>query len=219
MWTLSLYNKDIFIEKLKNIQGEKMAKVLIINGHQRYDGIAEGKLTQIFIDAQNEFFSNNNFEIKNSVVESEYNIQEELDKFAWADYIVLQHPVYWMSVPWLTKKYIDEIFSAGVGTVTYKDDGRSRDDASKKYGSGGLMQNKKYMLSLTYNCPISEFDNKESFFDGLSLDEANVVTHKTFQFCGAKPLETYAVHDIFKGDLDIDMEVKKLNTILSKNFL
>ena len=28
-----------------------MKKVLIINGHQRYEGIAEGKLTQILIDA------------------------------------------------------------------------------------------------------------------------------------------------------------------------
>lgn len=196
-----------------------MAKVLIINGHQHYDEIAEGKLTQIFIDAQNEFFTKHGFEVKNSVVESAYDIKEELDKFAWADYIVFQYPVYWMGVPWLSKKYIDEIFSAGVQTVTYVNDGRSREDASKKYGSGGLMKDKKYMLSLTYNCPASEFDNKEGFFDGLSLDEANVATHKTFQFCGAKPLATYSVHDIFKGDLDIDKEVEKLNAILSKNFL
>lgn len=196
-----------------------MAKVLIINGHQHYDEIAEGKLTQIFIDAQNEFFTKHGFEVKNSVVESAYDIKEELEKFAWADYILFQYPVYWMGVPWLSKKYIDEIFSAGVQTVTYVNDGRSREDASKKYGSGGLMKDKKYMLSLTYNCPASEFDNKEGFFDGLSLDEANVATHKTFQFCGARPLETYSIHDIFKGDLDIDKEVEKLNKILSKNFL
>lgn len=66
-----------------------MANVLIINGHQRYDNIAEGKLTQIFIDAQNEFFLKNGFEVKNSVVESAYDVQEEIEKFAWADYIVL----------------------------------------------------------------------------------------------------------------------------------
>lgn len=196
-----------------------MANVLIINGHQRYEGFAEGKLTQLFIDAHNEFFTKNGFEVKNSVVESAYDIQEELSKFAWADYIVMQYPVYWMGVPWLTKKYFDEIFSSGVQSVTYVDDGRSRDDASKRYGSGGLMKDKKYMLSLTYNCPTSEFDNSEGFFDGLSLDEANVATHKTFQFCGARPLETYAIHDIYKGDLDIDIEVEKLNKVLSKNFL
>ncbi len=196
-----------------------MPKVLIINGHQRYDEIAEGKLTQIFIDAQNEFFSRHGFEIKNSVVESEYDINEEVEKFVWADYILFQYPVYWMGVPWITKKYIDEVFSAGQNRGLYVNDGRSRSDASKTYGSGGSMQGTKYMLSLTYNCPASEFDNKDGFFDGLSLDEAHVATHKTFQFCGAKPLQTYSVHDIFKGDLDIDKEVKKLNAILSKNFL
>lgn len=70
-----------------------------------------------------------------------------------------------MSVPWITKKYIDEVFSSGVQSITYKDDGRSRDDASKKYGSGGLMNEKQYMLSLTYNCPVSEFNKKEGFFE------------------------------------------------------
>jgi modulator of drug activity B len=103
--------------------------------------------------------------------------------------------------------------------VTYAGDGRSREDASKRYGSGGLMGDKKYMLSLTYNCPTSEFDNKDGFFEGLSLDEANYAVHKTFQFCGAKQLETYSVHDIFKGDLDLNLELEKFKKILAKNFL
>ena len=81
------------------------------------------------------------------------------------------------------------------------------------------MQGTKYMLSLTYNCPDTEFSAKDGFFDGLSLDEANVATHKTFQFCGAEPLETYAVHDIFKGDLDINSELEKFRKVLEKNFI
>ena len=196
-----------------------MKNVLIINGHQHYDQVAEGKLTKIVIDAANDFFTENGFEVKNSVVQSTYDISEEVEKFAWADYILVQYPVFWMGVPWITKKYIDEVFSAGAQTVTYVSDGRSQDDASKKYGSGGLMTDKKYMLSLTYNCPTSEFDNKEGFFDGLSLDEANVATHKTFQFCGATPLPSYSIHDIFKGDLDVAKEMEKFNKLLAKNFL
>ena len=196
-----------------------MKNVLIINGHQRYDQIAEGKLTKLFIDTASDFLTENGFNVKNSVVESDYSIEDELEKLAWADYILFQYPVYWMGVPWITKKYIDEIFSGGVNTVTYVSDGRSREDASKRYGSGGLMQGKKYMLSLTYNCPESEFDNENSFFDGLSLDEANVATHKLFQFCGAQPLETYAIHDIFKSDLDIDTELKRFKETLERNFI
>ncbi len=196
-----------------------MKNVLIINGHQRYDEVAEGNLTRMYINSASEFFNNNGFNVKHSVVESNFDVKEEVQKFAWADYILFQYPIYWMGVPWITKKYIDEIFSTGVNSVTYINDGRSREDASKRYGSGGLMQDKKYMLSLTYNCPTSEFSSNDGFFDGLSLDEANIATHKTFQFCGAEPLETYSVHDIFKGDLDIDSELKKFTKVLEKNFI
>ena len=196
-----------------------MKNVLIINGHQYYENIAEGKLTAIFIDAANTFFTSNDFNVKNTVIESDYDISEEVDKFAWADYILFQYPVYWMGVPWSTKKYIDEIFSAGQDNGMYVNDGRSRKDPTKKYGSGGLMQSKKYMLSLTYNCPTTEFNNTEGFFDGLSLDEANIATHKTFQFCGATPLQSYSIHDIFKGDLDVIAEVEKFKTLLHENFI
>jgi len=195
-----------------------MKNVLIINGHQKYPVVAEGNLTQAYIDTAAKFFKENGFTVKHSVVESAYDIQEELEKFAWADYILFQYPVYWMGVPWLTKKYIDEIFSMGKDTVTYVSDGRTRSDATKRYGSGGLMQGKKYMLSLTYNCPTTEFSNKEGFFSGLSLDEANVATHKTFQFCGAEPLETFSVHDIFKGDLNLEKEKARFTAHLAKNF-
>lgn len=193
-----------------------MKKVLILNGHQHYDGIAEGNLTNSYINKANDFFEKNGFEVKNTNMEKGYDKEEEIEKFEWADYILFQYPVYWMGVPWIAKKYIDETFTQG---RHYASDGRSRDDASKLYGSGGLLTGKKYMLSLTYNCPASAFNNKNSLFEGMSLDEAHVAVHKTFQFCGLEPLETYAVHDIFKGDLNLDLELEKFEKILAKNFL
>ena len=196
-----------------------MKNVLIINGHQRYDQIAEGKLTKLFIDTASDFLTQNGFNVKQSIIEGTYDVSDELEKLSWADYIVFQYPVFWMGVPWITKKYIDEVFSGGMNTVTFVNDGRSREDTSKKYGSGGLMQGKKYMLSLTYNCPDTEFGNKDGFFDGLSLDEANVATHKLFQFCGAEPLETYAIHDVFKENLDIDAELARFKDTLQRNFI
>jgi modulator of drug activity B len=195
-----------------------MKKVLIINAHQKYEGIAEGRLTNTVISSAKDFFTSKDIEIKETNIDVSYDIKEEVEKFAWADYIFMQYPVYWMTLPWKAKKYVDEVFSEGASTVTYANDGRSRSDKSKKYGSGGLMQDKKYMLSLTYNCPIEEFSSKDGFFDGLSVDEANYAVHKVFQFCGAKQLETYSMHDIFKGDLDIISELKELNSILENNF-
>ncbi len=196
-----------------------MKNVLIINGHQKYTGQSEGKLTAIHIEKAEDFLNKNDFNIKTSIVQSDYNVKDELDKFAWADYIIFQFPVYWMGVPWITKKYIDEIFSAGYGTVTCISDGRSREDASKRYGSGGLMNDKKYMLSLTYNCPHTEFNNKDGFFEGMSVDQAHVATHKTFQFCGAKPMETYAIYDVHKENLDLEKELKKFEEVLKRNFI
>jgi len=195
-----------------------MKNVLIINGHQKYEGIAEGKLTEEYISKANRYFIDNGFIVKNTHIDKGYDVEDEVGKFDWADYILFQYPVYWMGLPWITKKYMDEIASAGAGTVTYINDGRSREDSSKKYGSGGLMTDKKYMLSLTYNCPESEFNNKNGFFEGLSLDEVNYSVHKIFQFCGARKTDTYSVHDIFKGDLDLNFELDKFTKTLEKNF-
>ncbi|MCG3657866.1 NAD(P)H-dependent oxidoreductase [Aliarcobacter butzleri] len=193
-----------------------MKKVLILNGHKYYKDVSEGNLTKNFIDKATEFFSKNNFEVKYTHIEKGYDVEEECQKFEWADYVLFHYPVYWWSVSWIAKKYFDETFTQG---RHYESDGRSRSDASKTYGSGGLLQGKKYMLSLIYNCPASQFDNKNGLYDGLSLDEAHVAIHKTFQFCGLKPLETYAVHDIFKGDLNLAKELEKFESVLKENFL
>jgi len=195
-----------------------MQNVLIINGHQKYEGFAEGNLTKDYINRAKDFFSANGFNIKETVIEDGYDANEEIEKLLWADAILLQYPVYWMSVPWITKKYFDEVFTPSQGKL-YVDDGRSREDSTKRYGSGGLMKDKKYMLSLTYNCPSSEFSNEDSFFEGLSLDEANFAVHKIFQFCGAKALETYAVHDVYKGDMNLDNELSKFEDTLKRNFI
>lgn len=195
-----------------------LKKVLIINAHQKYDGFAEGKLTQEYINKATDFFNKNDFEIKHTNIDEYYEIKEELDKLLWADHIFFQYPVYWMSLPWKSKKYIDEVFTSSQGLL-YANDGRSREDISKRYGSGGLMTDKTYMLSLTYNCPESEFNNKDSFFEGLSLDEANFSVHKIFQFCGAKQLDTYSVHDVYKGDMNLENELSKFEDILKRNYL
>ncbi len=195
-----------------------MKHVLLLNLHQKYEGFANGNLTKDLLAEAKSFFLSKGYEVRETAIDEGYDVAEELEKFKWADIFFVQSPVYWMGLPWLAKKYVDEIFSGGNNTVTYANDGRSREDASKQYGSGGLMQTKKYMLSFTYNCPASEFDNPNGFFEGMSVDQANVALHKTFQFCAATPLETYSVHDVYKSDFDINEALQKLRAALSKNF-
>lgn len=194
-----------------------MKHVLLLNLHQKYEGIANGNLTRDLLNEAKTFFLSNGYEVKETTIDAGYDIAEELEKFEWADLFFVQSPVYWMGLPWLGKKYIDEIFSAGVNTITYESDGRSRTDPTKTYGSGGLMKEKHYMLSFTYNCPESEFNNPQGFFDGLSLDEANVALHKTFQFCGAIAYPSFSVHDIYKSEFDINRALSDLKTHLNTN--
>lgn len=195
-----------------------MKNVLIINAHQKYEGFADGNLTKDIINTAEKFFLENGFSVSHTYIEKGYKIEEEAQKLVDADYIFFQYPVYWMSVPWIAKKYFDEVLTSNQGKI-YANDGRSREDSSKKYGSGGLLKDTKYMLSLTYNCPKSEFSNKDGFFEGLSLDEANFCVHKIFQFIGAKQLETYGMFDVYKGDMDLEDELSKLQDLLKKNFL
>ena len=86
-----------------------MKKVLIINGHQYYDVVARGELTQKYIDKATKFFLDNGFEVKHTNIENGYKTEEECEKFEWADAVLFQYPVYWMGIPWITKKYFDKI--------------------------------------------------------------------------------------------------------------
>lgn len=195
-----------------------MKNVLIINAHQKYEGFADGNLTKDIINTTEKFFLENGFNVTHTYIEEGYEIEEEAQKLIDADYIFFQYPVYWMSIPWIAKKYFDEVLTSNQGKI-YANDGRSREDSSKTYGSGGLLKDSKYMLSLTYNCPISEFSNKDGFFEGLSLDEANFSVHKIFQFIGAQKLETYGMFDVYKGDMNLENELSNLQDLLKKNFL
>ena len=67
------------------------------------------------------------------------------------------------------KRYIDEVFTAGHGSL-YANDGRTRSDSTQKYGSGGLVQGKRYMISATWNAPRQAFDDPSDFFEGKGVD-------------------------------------------------
>lgn len=62
-----------------------------------------------------------------------------------------------------SEKYIDDVFTAGHGKL-YASDGCTRSDATKGYGSGGLIQGKTYMLSVTWNAPLEAFNDPKQFF-------------------------------------------------------
>lgn len=118
-----------------------MSNILIINAKKQF-GHSNGELNQTLSDVAESFLRDLQHEVQVTVVDDGYDIEAEVQKYLWADAVIYQMPGWWMGEPWILKKYIDEVFTAGHGSL-YASDGRTRSDAAKKYGSGGLIQGKK----------------------------------------------------------------------------
>ena len=194
-----------------------MKKVLIINAHQKYEGFAEGELNQTLMDAARETLETENCEVKTTYIEKGYDIEEEVAKHEWADLVITQTPVYWFNTPWIHKKYIDEVFTTGLvqGKIV-KDDGRTRSEASKQYGTGGLSQGRKYLLSATWNAPEEAFnDIHQLLFEGKSADDALINLSANYRFCGFETLKGFHVHDVMKN-AQVEKDVKRFKEYLKQ---
>ena len=96
------------------------------------------------------------------------------------------------------KKYIDEVLTAGHGKL-YHSDGRHRVNPTEGYGTGGLLQGKKHMLSLTWNAPIEAFTREGDFFEGKGVDALYMHFHKLNEFIGLTRLPTFLCNDVIKN--------------------
>ncbi len=196
-----------------------MKKVLLINAHQFYEGFAEGKLNKTMLDATKEEMEAKGCEVKLTYIEKGYDINEEVGKHLWAEIIITHSPVYWFGTPWIYKKYIDEVFTTAlVQQSLLVDDGRTRKDLDKQYGTGGKMQDKKYMLSLTWNAPEEAFGNKgQHMFEGKSVDEVFIANTAVYKFCGSEILPSFSCYDVMKN-ADVENDLKRLKQHLNSVF-
>ena len=174
-----------------------MSNILIINGAKQF-AHSNGTLNDTLAELAENVLAELGHNIKITRAEHPDTPQVEVQKILWADTVIYQMPGWWMGAPWTVKKYIDDIFTEGHGTL-YASDGRSRSDAAKKYGSGGLIHDKKYMLSLTWNAPIDAFTEADQFFEGVGVDGVYLPFHKANQFLGMQSLPTFIVNDVIKA--------------------
>ena len=147
-----------------------------------------------------------------------YDVEAEIEKHQWADAILLQTPCNWMGVPWSFKQYMDEVYTAGMDGRLCAGDGRTRNDPSKQYGSGGTLSGKRYMISVSFNAPAESFgDPDQDFFAGKSVDDLFLPTHLNFKFFGMKPLPTFACYDVMKNPT-IEADFERFDAHLQANF-
>lgn len=94
-------------------------------------------------------------------------------------------------------RILARVFTAGKGKL-WENDGRSRSDPSKKYGSGGLSQDKKYMISWIFNASKVAFFEEGQFFSDVGVD--GVSLHKANESARMCALKIYACYDVHKSD-------------------
>lgn len=185
--------------KLEAQTKEHSKTVLLINAHLPYPGLSEGTLNKSFYNEAKKFFISQSYRILETKISEGYNVDEEVEKHMQADLIILQTPVNWESTPWIYKKYVDEVFTSAMFSKKFlTGDGRSAENPTKQYGTGGNMQGKKFMLCATWNAPEESFnDPSQELFKGKSADDALFNVSVNYSFVGFEVLQGYHCYDIF----------------------
>ena len=196
-----------------------MTNVLLINAHQHYEGISSGQLNRTLLGVIKDEMEKRGFKVQQTDIEQGFEIDTEVQKHVWADIIILQSPVYWFGMPWIYKKYVDAVFTAGMMKGLFiTGDGRTREDPGKQYGTGGLLQGRKYMMSLTWNAPAEAFgDANQTLFGGHSVDDVFILNTANYKFCGMEILPSFSCHDVMKSP-DIGNDKDRLRKHLAELF-
>lgn len=188
---------------------ENPKKVLLINTHLTYPNWSEGTLNNSFTQVAKTFFKSKKYDILETKVEDGYIADEEVQKHLEADIVILQMPVNWFGAPWIYKKYVDEVFNYGLVSKKFlTDDGRTRENPSKQYGTGGHLHGKKFLICATWNAPAEAFENPgQQLMQGKSTADLLLHISSNYSFCGVDILPGYNSFDIFKtGNLSKDLE-------------
>ncbi|GAA5525805.1 NADPH:quinone oxidoreductase MdaB [Microbulbifer aestuariivivens] len=173
--------------------------LFIINAHHYYP-FSEGKLNSALVNIARQEAESLGHQVQVTTTQESYDIDRELARHQWADLVLLQSPVNWMEVPWTFKKYMDEVYTAGMSGQLCEGDGRHRDQPERQYGTGGVLGNKHYMLSLTLNAPREAFDDpRQLLFQGRGIDDLFLPIHINFRFFAMKALKTFACFDVMKN--------------------
>ncbi|MES2848762.1 MAG: NAD(P)H-dependent oxidoreductase [Bacteroidota bacterium] len=194
-------------------------KVLLINAHLTYPNWTEGKLNNSFYQIAKDFFTNQSYEVLETIIEDGYDPKEEEKKHLEAEIVVLQMPVNWFGAPWIYKKYVDELFNSGLFSKSFlAGDGRTKDDLAKQYGTGGNLQGKKFMICATWNAPAEAFDNPaQQLMQGKSTADLFLNITSNYRFCGYKIMDSYNCFDIFRRS-DIANDLENYPAHLEKTF-
>ena len=194
-----------------------MNNILVLNGAQPYP-FAPGGLNTTFAERARGWLEARGHTVRLTTVAKGYDVETEIANHRWADTIILQFPVNWMGVPWSFKKYMDEVYTAGMDGRLCAGDGRTVEAPKAGYGTGGALGGTRYMISATLNAPREAFDDTaEPFFEGLSMDELLRPVHLNAKFFGMAPLPSFGAFDVMKNP-EIESDLARFDAHLARVF-
>jgi modulator of drug activity B len=194
-----------------------MSNILILNGAQPYS-FAPGKLSGTLAERAKGRLEAQGHTVRLTIVAEGYDVEAEVENHLWADTVILQFPVNWMGVPWSFKKYMDEVYTAGMDGRLCAGDGRTAEAPKANYGMGGTLTGTQYMVSATFNAPREAFDDpSELFFEGLSMDDLLRPVHLNAKFFGMTPLPSFGAFDVMKNP-EIEADLARFDAHLAALF-
>lgn len=194
-----------------------MSNILILNGAQPYE-FAPGALNAAMTYRARHYFETQGHDVRVTTVAAGYDANAEVENHVWADIVIMQFPVNWMGVPWSFKKYMDDVYTAGMDGRLCAGDGRTAEAPTANYGMGGTLTGTKYMLSVTFNAPKQAFDDQsEPFFAGDSVDDLLRPMHLNARFFDMTALPTFAAFDVMKNP-QIEADFARFDAHLTQNF-
>ena len=120
------------------------------------------------------------------------DIRKEQEKLLWADFIILQYPLWWFSVPAVLKGWFDRVLATGFAW----DFGRMYDK--------GLLAGKKAMISVTTGGPEAIYSPNAPH--GWDINQVLYpVNHGVLYFCGIQPTPPFVAYAVFQ----VENEVRK----------
>jgi len=111
------------------------------------------------------------------------DIEAELGKLLWSDFLILQFPLWWFSVPAIMKGWIDRVFVNG---TVYGN--------GKRFDTGGL-KGRKAMLTISTGC-YPEMVEPDGLLAALDINLWHL-HHGTFAYAGLAalaPFMSWSIH-------------------------
>lgn len=142
-----------------------------------------------FLELTNTELVNYVMELKNAYEKQKLtdDIKKEQEKLLWADFIILQYPLWWFSVPAILKGWFDRVLATGFAW----DFGRMYDK--------GLLAGKKGMLSVTTGGPEAIYASDAPH--GWDINQVLYpVNHGVLYFCGIQPIPPFVAYAVFQVD-------------------